>query len=217
VLMFANIRKEDRPREKLKKYGSRRLTDGELTQILIGSGIAGHSLGRIARAVLRIIRNNNAELTYAQLQSVPGMGPARIAQILSTFELASRYPIHRKGSLLDSFESITAYLSRDIHTQSVTVITTDGAGYAINKRVRPFVASSDRGMSIRYIVSDVCTDNAEGVILIVHTRDSSISPTMVGLQVARELRYIGAILHVRLRDVIIENKGTYRSVLEKDE
>ena len=208
------MRNEDRPRERLKKYGVGKLTDGELTQILIGSGTSGHTLGKIARSVLKTIRRNNADITYTQLEVIPGMGPAKIAQILSAFELSSRYPASRRESLLDSFESITAYVSKEAYAGSLTIITTDGAGYVINKRTRAF-ASSDHGISIRYAVSDVCADNAQGIIVIIGAKGSSLSPTMAGLQIARELRYLGGILQVQLRDVIIENKGVYRSVLEK--
>ena len=46
----------DRPREKLARYGTARLSDLELLMAIIGSGNARADVGKIAREVLKILR-----------------------------------------------------------------------------------------------------------------------------------------------------------------
>ena len=46
----------DRPREKLARYGTARLSDLELLMAIIGSGNARADVGKIAREVLKIVR-----------------------------------------------------------------------------------------------------------------------------------------------------------------
>ena len=46
--------KIDRPREKLARYGTARLSDLELLMAIIGSGNARADVGKIAREVLKI-------------------------------------------------------------------------------------------------------------------------------------------------------------------
>ena len=48
--------KIDRPREKLARYGTARLSDLELLMAIIGSGNARADVGKIAREVLKILR-----------------------------------------------------------------------------------------------------------------------------------------------------------------
>ena len=50
----------DRPREKLARYGTARLSDLELLMAIIGSGNKQADVGKIAREVLKIVRQKAA-------------------------------------------------------------------------------------------------------------------------------------------------------------
>ena len=47
----------DRPREKLARYGAARLSDLELLMAIIGSGNKQADVGKIARQVLKLLRD----------------------------------------------------------------------------------------------------------------------------------------------------------------
>ena len=83
--------KIDRPREKLARYGTARLSDLELLMAIIGSGNARADVGKIAREVLKILRQKGGDVSYDDLRSVVGLGEAKIPVILASLELARRY------------------------------------------------------------------------------------------------------------------------------
>jgi len=84
--------KDDRPREKLFKYGERALTNAELLAILFRSGVKGLSavdLGRQVTGYFKTFRN----MSYAnisELRNFKGLGDAKIAQLIASFEIGRR-------------------------------------------------------------------------------------------------------------------------------
>ena len=89
--------KIDRPREKLARYGTARLSDLELLMAIIGSGNARADVGKIARDVLKILRQKGGDVSYDDLRGVVGLGEAKIPVILASLELARRYLLDRKS------------------------------------------------------------------------------------------------------------------------
>ena len=88
-----DLPEHSRPREKLREKGAAALSDEELVTAILGAGTAGVDVRTIARQVASLIREHRANLTLDHLLSVPGVGLAKAAQILSAFELARRYLI----------------------------------------------------------------------------------------------------------------------------
>ena len=74
--------KQERPREKLQLKGASALSDFELLQALIGSGNAQADVSKIAKDTLALIKKHGADITYEQLESVTGMGAAKIPHAL---------------------------------------------------------------------------------------------------------------------------------------
>ena len=72
----------DRPREKLARYGTARLSDLELLMAIIGSGNKQADIGKIAREVLKILRQKSGDISYDNLRSVIGLGEAKIPMIV---------------------------------------------------------------------------------------------------------------------------------------
>jgi DNA repair protein RadC len=56
-----DIPKVDMPREKLEKYGSKKLGDDELLAILLGSGIKGLNVLQLSKKVLKLIQKIGIE------------------------------------------------------------------------------------------------------------------------------------------------------------
>ena len=78
-----NWPKDDRPREKLLKFGEHTLTNAELLAILLRSGVKGSSavdLGRKIIAKFKTFRNLS-HTDISQWKEFKGLGPAKIAQI----------------------------------------------------------------------------------------------------------------------------------------
>jgi len=83
----------ERPRERLLARGADALSDAELLAILLRVGVAGKSAVDLARELIGRCDGSLARLiTLApqRLAAMPGLGPAKAAQLAATMELARR-------------------------------------------------------------------------------------------------------------------------------
>jgi DNA repair protein RadC len=82
----------ERPRERLERRGTAALSTAELVGLVWGSGT--RRAGVTAMAEEALVRMDGlgglAAATSAELQSVPGVGPVRAAQLAAAFELGRR-------------------------------------------------------------------------------------------------------------------------------
>src|SRR5690554_6096810 len=86
---------EERPRERLEKYGAQSLSNAELLAILLRTGAAGHSALDLAGTILVRFRNLSeiAAAGIGELSQIKGMGLSKTVQLLAAFELGRRLHI----------------------------------------------------------------------------------------------------------------------------
>ena len=83
----------ERPRERLVQQGAAALSDAELLAIFLRVGVRGKSAVDLARELLASFDGDLARLAAAstmELARLPGIGPAKAAQLAATLELARR-------------------------------------------------------------------------------------------------------------------------------
>lgn len=83
---------EERPRERLVKFGEQSLSVQELLQIILGRGIAGESVMVIAQKLLSQFGSLQklADAGIEELSSIKGIGLAKATQIKAVFEIEMR-------------------------------------------------------------------------------------------------------------------------------
>jgi len=95
---------DERPREKLIKYGSQHLTNSELLAIMLRTGICNNNSSRsaldLAKTILARYKNLNELLnaSAAELTEIKGIGIAKSAQIMAALELGKRAVSEKNGS-----------------------------------------------------------------------------------------------------------------------
>jgi len=90
--MLAEMPEDERPRERLLKYGATALTNTELLAILLNTGTKGQTVTTIAE---RILRENGGfiglmRLDANELASLHGIGPAKATKLKAAMEIANR-------------------------------------------------------------------------------------------------------------------------------
>lgn len=101
VYRIKDIRREDRPRERLARVGPGALSNAELIGILLGSGMPGMNAVQLAQRLLNEISGLDElhRCTLHELQQVRGVGRVKAIQLKAAIELgrrmASRTPIDK--------------------------------------------------------------------------------------------------------------------------
>ena len=207
--------KHSRPREKLREKGASALRDEELVAAILGRGIEGVDIVTISRNVARLIRKHKENLSVDHLISVPGMGLAKAAQILSAFELARRYLL--KGTVkIKSAKDILPLVADIANKQQeyFVCISLNGANEVIEKRIVTIGLVNSSQIHPREVFADVIADRAAAVIFAHNHPSGDPKPSDIDAQTHKQLTEAGKILGLRILDHIIVAKKGYFSFQE---
>lgn len=200
-----------RPREKLRERGAASLTDEELVAAILGMGTAGIDVRTMARQVAGLIREHREGLTLDHLRSVPGMGLAKSAQILSAFELARRHLL-RETVKVQSAEDVVPLLADTAgkSQEHFVCITLNGANEVIEKRIVTIGILDKSLVHPRDVFADVITDRAAAVIFAHNHPSGDLQPSEADLKTQEQLVQAAKILGFRVLDhVIVSRKGYF--------
>ena len=206
--------KIDRPREKLARYGTARLSDLELLMAIIGSGNARADVGKIAREVLKILRQKGGDVSYDDLRSVIGLGEAKIPVILASLELARRYLLDSDQPIIDSPEKAVELLAdiRDKKQEYFICLTLDGANRLIAKRVVTIGTLTASLVHPREVFADAIADRAASIIVAHNHPSGSLRPSQVDIAMTERLKHAGELLGITLVYHLLITKQSFRTI-----
>lgn len=212
-----DLPKHGRPREKLKEKGVGALTDQELVTAILGSGTKGVDVRTMAMKVAKLIQEHRNTLTIDQLLSVPGMGLAKAAQILSAFELARRHLLKETVKICCAQDILP--LLADISTKQqeyFVCISLNGATELIEKRVVTIGLLNQSQVHPREVFADVIADRAAAVILAHNHPSGDPQPSDADRKLHERLTAAAEILGLRILDHIIISRKGYFSFQEQN-
>lgn len=212
---ISQIAKCDRPREKLGAKGVAALSDFELLQALIGSGNKQADVGKIAKDTLKLFQEFGADISYKQLQTVSGLGPARITEILAALELSKRYLIDGEQPIIDSPEKAVEQLAdiRDKKQEHFVVLSLDGANRLIAKRTISIGTLNSSLVHPREVFADAITDRAASIIVAHNHPSENITASKDDIAITDRLEKAGKIIGIDVADHIIVTKKEYISII----
>ncbi|MBC8459683.1 MAG: DNA repair protein RadC [Deltaproteobacteria bacterium] len=204
-----------RPREKLREKGASALTDKELVAAILGRGVKGLDVVAMSKSVAKLIREHKENLSIEHLTSVPGMGLAKAAQILSAFELARRYLL-KETVKIRSAKDILPLLADIANKQQeyFVCISLNGANEVIEKRIVTIGLVNSSQIHPREVFADVIADRAAAVIFAHNHPSGDPKPSDVDAKTHKQLTKAGTILGLRILDHIIVTKKGYFSFQE---
>ncbi len=209
-------RKQDRPREKLARYGAGKLSDLELVMAIIGSGNAQADVTKISRDVLKLLQSKR-ELTLETVREVVGVGEAKATELVASFELARRYLLESDRPVIDSAEKAVAQLAdiRDKKQEYFVCLTLDGANRLIAKRVVTIGTLTASLVHPREVFADAITDRAAAIIVAHNHPSGSLEPSVADLNVTKKLKATGDVLGIQVVDHIVVTAHAFSSIFPR--
>lgn len=214
----------DRPREKLLYAGPAALGDTELLALVLRTG---HSSPRtsaldLARHLLTCFGSLRAltGATTAELCTIPGIGPAKAAELLAAFELARRLassPL-RPGERFTTSGEVFAHFHerlRDYRKEVFLTLLLDSK----NRLLREVqVSEGSLNASIvhpREVFAPVVRESAAAVLLVHNHPSGDPTPSREDLELTGRLREAGELMGVRVLDHVIIGRGCYVSLADR--
>jgi DNA repair protein RadC len=196
-----------RPRERLLSEGAAALSDPELLALFLRVGCKGRSAVELGRELLLQFGSIQGVFgaTLTQVSLVPGMGPAKFAQLKAVMELAQRAirePMEA-GETLNSPDMVRRYLRmtmgrRQHESFNVLFLDVKNRLLACEEMFRGTLTHTS--VYPREVVKAALHRNAASVML-AHNHPSGIAaPSDADLQLTRALVQALSLIDVRVLD-----------------
>ena len=211
---MTDITRDDRPREKLAKYGVEKLSDLELIMAIIGSGNKQVDVTKISRDVLKLLRSKR-EISLEEVRGIVGVGEAKATELVASFELARRYLLESDRPIIDSPEKAVEQLAdiRDKKQEYFVCLTLDGANRLIAKRIITVGTLTSSLVHPREVFADAITDRAASIIVAHNHPSGNPQPSDADKQISERLESAATLLGIKLNDHIVLTKNSHLSIL----
>ncbi|MDD5071778.1 MAG: DNA repair protein RadC [Patescibacteria group bacterium] len=215
-----DLPKDERPRERLVKFGEQALSAQELLQLILGRGIAGESIAVTAQKLLSQFGSLQklSEASIEELSSVKGIGLAKAAQIKAVFEISRRLstqtPSYKNKELTDPEKVYRLVKSKlkDYHKEHFYIIALNSRNYSIAE-----VSVGSLNASVvhpREVFAEAIKNKAASVIFVHNHPSGDPEPSQDDLVITKRLVEVGKILGVDIIDHVIVTKNNYFSFKE---
>jgi len=214
-----DLPRQERPRERLQKFGPEALSAQELLALVIGRGIPKKSVMSIAQELLVRFGNVRAisQATIEELSQIKGIGLAKAAQLKACFELGKREELEPELKNFDikDPEAVVKAIRASIKDKAkehfklillnprnkIIGISTISIGTLNASLVHP-----------REVFKDAITHSAASVVLAHNHPSGDPEPSEDDIKITKKLVESGKILGIEVLDHIIIAKNGFKSL-----
>src|SRR3972149_6592660 len=195
---------EERPRERLIKFGEQALSAQELLQVILGRGVAGESVAVTAQKLLTQFGSLQklAEASIEELSSIKGIGLAKATQLKAVFEIGRRLSTQTP-----------AYKSKELPKKHFYIIALNSRNHSIAE-----VSVGSLNASIvhpREVFAEAIKNKAASVIFVHNHPSGDSEPSEGDLVTTKRLVEAGKILEIEVVDHIIVTNNSFLSFKER--
>ena len=219
-----NWPKEERPRERLLAEGADKLTEAELLAIILrvgqGSfkeGMPGQNASDFARTLLKDF-NGLRGLNRAHIQDllkVPGLGPAKVAQIKAAFELGKKVCAGKLTA--PAFESSRAIadhfhpLFTGKRQEMVSAVFLNGQNKRLGEKDITEGTPTQATVYVRRVIEEALRFSAAAVVLVHNHPSGNPEPSAGDDETTRDLLKACKLVQLILLDHVIVGESEHYS------
>ena len=208
-----------RPREKLLKYGARALTNTELLAVVLGCGVQGENVLRVAEDLMR--RHGAEGLPVLSLEGwrgSRGVGTVKACQLTAAFELARRILVRpvsefRVGSPREAYDQV-----RDLkraRKEHLVALYLDAQNFLIERETISVGSLNTTRTHPREILQPAILHTALSFVLVHNHPSGSLEPSRDDLDFTRSIARAAELMGIGLADHLIVSPRGYVSLKER--
>ena len=212
--LIKDLPEEEKPREKLKKYGVKNLTDEELIAIILRCGTKNMSVKDLAIKIKKEFKNLS-DLSYIELSKIKGMGEVKAITLLAAIELGIRstykedknIKLNRPENIYEFFKNKLIHLKQE----NLIAVFLDNKNKLIAYKTI-FIGTINMSISHPREIFKEAIKNSCVYIILVHNHPSGDpTPSIADLKFTNQVYKTGKIIGIPLLDHLIIGNNNYYS------
>jgi len=222
-LMIKEMPLEEKPRERLQKYGVSSLSNEELLAILLRCGTKNVSAKEVAMNILMSIGklNNLNNINIQQLSAIKGVGKVKAMTIISALELGRRIYLSNETAKVRILNTQIIYeLFKNqfkFETQEKFIAIYLNTKREILEYKTLYIGTvNELAAHPREIFKDAFTLSASFIIIIHNHPSGDPEPSRADKELTKQIEETGLIIGIPLIDHMIFGHNTYSSYYEHE-
>jgi DNA repair protein RadC len=198
---------DQRPRERLIKYGPQALSDAELLAVFLRVGVSGKSAVDLGRDMVGHFGSLNRlfSATLRDFSAINGLGPAKFAQLQAVLELARRALSEelKAGVALSSPQTVRQYLQLSIASkpyESFVVLFLDVKNRLIAAEELFRGTLTHASVYPREVVKAALAHNAASIIIAHNHPSGAPEPSAADHTLTQTLKQALNLVDIRVLD-----------------
>ena len=223
-VLIKDVPIDERPRERLIKYGARNLSLEDLIAIILKTGTKEYSSKYLASEVLKLVKDASdlKNLTLSKLININGIGAVKAVEFLAALELGRR--VYSEKMLdndlkCNSAEKIFRYFRSEfigLNQEHFYCLYLNANKRLIDKKLL-FKGTLNRSLiHPREIFKEAYLSSAAYIICIHNHPSGSVIPSNDDINITDDLVKIGYLQKIPVVDHIIIGENNYYSFYENN-
>ncbi|MFZ4394115.1 MAG: RadC family protein [Kiritimatiellia bacterium] len=220
---------EERPRERLLTEGAEKLTPAELLAIILRvgqgtfkKGMSGQNASDFARTLLADFHDlRGLDRAHVQdLLKVPGLGPAKVAQIKAAFELGKRLCAGKlTAPAFESSQTVADHFRPRFtgkRQECVMAVFLDGQNKPLGEKDITEGTPTQATVYTRRIIEESLRLSAAAIVLVHNHPSGNPEPSAGDDETTRDLQKACKLVQLILLDHIIVGESEHYSYADTD-
>jgi len=216
---------DERPRERLVKYGIESLSLQELLSLIFGRGVKGEPVISISQKLISSFGSLDSlsEASIEELKKIKGLGLAKACQLKACFEISRRLRKEenlnkKKNKIINSPKDIFPLLKEKVinfYKEYFMVASLDNRNKIINIDTVSVGTLNSSLIHPRETFEIAIKNHAAGIIICHNHPSGELKPSEDDLIVTQDLVKAGKLLGIEVFDHLIITKDGYYSFKER--
>ncbi|WP_024613305.1 DNA repair protein RadC [Clostridium sp. Ade.TY] len=222
-LKILDMPENERPKEKLLRYGAESLSNPELLAIILRTGTKGENVLALSQRIISEFNGLNGILNASvkEMTEIKGVKESKASQMIAIAELFKRFNTYKSFNefkRVSSPNDVASMLYGEMGTfnQEVLKLIILNTKNEITKIKDVFKGSLNSSLvHPREIFNEAIRNSAASIIICHNHPSGDPTPSDEDIKVTTRLKECGEIIGIKLIDHIIIGRNIYVSLKEK--
>ena len=217
-----DLDENERPRERIAKYGPQALSNAELLAILLRVGLEGENVVQLSQRLLGDFGGLHGlhQASFDEICGKRGLGPAKAAQLLAAIELGRRISLEiaEEKPAIHSPADAAALVEYEMAAFPqehlwVIILDTRNRLIAIERLYQGSLNSST--VRVGELFRGAIQKNGAGIIIVHNHPSGDPAPSPEDVNLTRSVVQAGKLMDIEVLDHLVIGRGRFISLKER--